>query len=141
MRITALLSVVVLASCLTFGAAVPAWVEPSKVQGRLVASVDVRAGSGVQCWGTTADADGDPFGAALTSPPGATLAADPNGAWSWTWWPTTEQQGIHYVTLQATELLVGQGAVLNDIVTFAVRVLPANKPPIITHGGCRILSR
>lgn len=121
------------------------WVDPNHVQGRLLISVELRAGLGLQVWGDVRDADGDSV--AVTFLPAGrtdvTFTTDPNsGYYQWTWWPQAVDEGIWYFVLKASEAPVApNGQILSDTGTFAVRVLPANRPPVITPGGCRILSK
>jgi len=116
------------------------WVDPIQIKGNLLISVETRAGTGVQIWGTITDPDMDPLDTTITGVDGSVLIVDPNGAYTWTWHPATSQVGVHYVIMNTIERDMGQGLRLTDTATFAVKVLPANQPPVITYGGCRLLN-
>jgi len=135
-----ILSVILLPLMLGQTPTMQPWVDPAKVQGSLLISVEFRIGGGVYTWGSVRDPDGDLFDMTLNAPAGVTFAPDPNGAYNWTWHPTPSQVGVHYIVLTAKERLVPNlGNPLTTMGTFAVKVNPPNQSPVITHGGCRIL--
>jgi hypothetical protein len=127
------------------------WVDPNQIQGNLLLSVDVYVGTGLAIWGTAYDPEHeDPNTAATIGPITAELAPalagvslaydDATNRYDIAWWPTVAQVGIHYLVLTVTEAGTA-GPIRHETATYAVRILPPNRPPVILHGGCRIVSQ
>lgn len=123
----------------------PSWVDPNAVQGKLLTSVDDRAGLGVVVWGDVFDPNGDPLVTTIEAPPGAKTTIDNvSNTWAIEWFPALTERGVKYIYLRTTENPdpnTGHGKILTATATVAIRVLPPNLPPVIRLGGCRIIEK
>jgi len=139
------LALSVLLASISSGAVTPTqapWVDPNLVHGRLLISSEVRVGTGIACWGSVVDPDGDPINvmqSTVLGPAGLAAVIDPNGSYAWNWRPTADQIGVHYIKMQVFEKNNGQVLILQDTATFAIKVNQENRPPVITLGGFTII--
>jgi hypothetical protein len=137
-----LLAPLVLASVTSTSPIQAPWVDPNLIQGKLLASIEMYAGTGMVAGGTVSDPENHPLTAAFVAPSGAVCSMDPNtNTWSVEWWPTAGQVGIHYLVMVLSEELLNQPKVLTDTGTLAVWVKAENLPPEIKYGGCQILRK
>lgn len=151
MKLTALLSVVILLSALTFGQdPCPNWrpidpntcpfpIDKTKIVGTYIGSMESFTRSRVVINAPTCDPEGMGMTATGVSVPvGMIVTADANSYLQLEWTPTLSQAGTHYVTIKVTDVAPAAGLQPASITaTMVWRVVAKNEPPQI--GGCRAL--
>lgn len=120
---------------------IPFTYDPNQIENKLLGGIESRAGIiiivDVNCY----DPDNDPFKIEFigTSPEGMFLqghAHDPNdpndfSEWKIYWTPVSQQQGLYYVHIKATDIPPVGSVPKSDEGTLVYFINPENRPPVL----------
>lgn len=111
-------------------AGIPFPYDPNVVMYKLLGGIDLRAGQEVIMDVNCYDPDGDAFSIrVLNWQVGMNCT---NGTtWKLKWTPTTLQEGLHYINIEAWDFPPDPNDSLTDKGTFVFNVRPRNRPPIL----------
>lgn len=108
--------------------------DPNAVEYKLLAGIDVRAGQEVIVDVNCYDPDDDPFSIRILN--WQTGMQCTNGtAWKLKWTPTTKQEGLHYINVEAWDFPPDPNDSLTDRGTYVFNVRPRNRAPILLPWG------
>jgi len=113
---------------------IPFEYDPNSVTYKLLGGIDVRAGQEVIVDVNCYDPDGDAFSIRVLNWQ-AGMNCTNGTTWRLKWTPTTLQEGLHYIDIEAWDFPPDPNDSLTDRGTLVFNVRPRNKPPVLLPCG------
>jgi len=104
--------------------------DPNAVTYKLLGGIDARAGQEIIVDVNCYDPDGDPFSIRILNWQ-AGMQCTNGTTWRLIWTPTAEQEGLHYINVEAWDFPPDPNDSLTDKGTFVFNIRPRNRAPIL----------
>jgi len=105
--------------------------DPNQVIGVLLGGVTVEAGTYTVIDVNCTDPDGDPFTIVSINPPIGLYVVNIGDVWRIEWTPDALQEGLWYITIEATDIPPSPKQPKSTRGTVIVQVVPTNQAPIL----------
>jgi len=113
---------------------IPFEYDPNAVEYKILGGINVRAGQEVIVDVNCYDPDGDAFAIRVLNWQSGMICTN-GDIWKLKWTPTEQQEGLHYINVEAWDFPPDPNDSLTDRGTYIFNVRPRNQPPILLPCG------